>query len=45
MTAPGQRVRHDRLTNAALAASFGTRPTQRGKRKPRWWGRGWSKRV
>ena len=22
MTAPGQRVRHDRLTNAALAASF-----------------------
>jgi len=25
MTTPGQRMRHDRLTNAALAASFGTR--------------------
>jgi hypothetical protein len=35
MTAPGQRVRHDRLTNSALAASFGTRPyTKRKKESP-----------
>jgi hypothetical protein len=32
---PGQRVRHDRLTNAALAASFGTRRyTKRKKKAP-----------
>jgi len=34
MTGPGQRVRHDRLTNAAFAAWFGTCRSQRMKESP-----------